>query len=345
MKLHFDQLAAELTALPKEKLAKVKGGDGYQSSYSTYSGGNENFYGTNWGLAVSTANSGYYYYTPGSTTTTTSPYGSSWNSNLGQWSSINYGGTTTTTTSSGYWSYVPGNSNGGGSYGGGGGSTGSSTTPGVMNDPNHDLQTADTYAHTLLSGIEAAQANGTLPANTTAHDYDIYHSALQQTINEMNAMQNSGINVRIQYGTQPSTSYDLATNEVVVTVSQNAGTHQADFDVLAHEIHHVTEYLQGETSFNKVNGGAGVLADITDEMSSYQLQHTLTYGLYANTHDLSGNIISSPSGDYHVSAADVIAFGNSHNIPDYALEPQTATDIHTPGVMTTLILTDYFIYH
>jgi len=94
MRLNFDQLAAELTALPEEKLAKVKGGDGYQSSFTN--GGNEYFHGTNWGIG---GGGGYYYYTPGYTTTT--PGGPNWNSNLGTWSTINYGGSTTT-TSGGY---------------------------------------------------------------------------------------------------------------------------------------------------------------------------------------------------------------------------------------------------
>lgn len=184
-------------------------------------------------------------------------------------------------------------------------------------------------------------------------EYQDYHDALTQVISEMDAIRHSGINVRVEYGAKPDTHYDTSTGEVVMVFDQ-AVSPLAQIGVNAHEIHHVTEYLQGQLSFNKVTGTAGALADITDEMACYQLQHVLGLGLNADSFDLMGNPLANAhnqSSDYLISAADVIAFGNAKGIPDYALLNQTETNIHTPANGNTpapidnLLFTDYFIYH
>lgn len=342
MKLNFDQLAAELTALPEEKLAKIKGGDGYQSCLFTGSNYNNAFFGD-------TGNNhygGYYYYTPGYTTTT--PGGPNWNSNLGTWSTINYGGSTTT-TSGGYWSYVPGGSNNGGGSGGGGGSTSTGSTSGVITDPDHMLQQTSNLAGTAVLGLESQLAHGQLGGYDT-DDYNNYHTALMQVVKELDDIKCSGIDVRVQPGTEASTTYDVATHQVVLTLVPGLSPSE-QLSLNAHEIHHVTEYLNGQTSFDKQTGLSGKLYDITDEMASYQLQHVLHEGLNADRVDLLGHA-RNPNTNYQVSAADVIALDNVPGTnTHYGSINQTETNIHTPANGNTpapidnLLFTDYFIYH
>ena len=83
------------------------------------------------------------------------------------------------------------------------------------------------------------------------------------------------------------TQYDVANNRLLITMPSapvlpaNPTPKQEEkyerdvvqhIALLAHELKHVEQYLDGKISFNKVSGGQGVLVDASDEVECYTLQ-------------------------------------------------------------------------
>ena len=73
----------------------------------------------------------------------------------------------------------------------------------------------------------------------------------------------------------------------------------------AHELKHCYQFEKGKISFNKDNGGAGVLYDITDEVEAYNRQSYIEDGTNNKTY----------------TAESVIEFGKRHGI-DYSKLPK-----------------------
>nr|MCU0440342.1 hypothetical protein [Raineya sp.] len=125
---------------------------------------------------------------------------------------------------------------------------------------------------------------------------------------------------------QGETSYDVATNQIVIAFPQSTSGKQG-LGLKAHEVHHAVQFLDGKLSFNKTTGKAGVLADLQDEIECYEIQYVLDTN-FINYGTVDINL--EPAPNFTVNSTTVLALGI------YNALPTTEININTNPQGTTL---------
>lgn len=125
------------------------------------------------------------------------------------------------------------------------------------------------------------------------------------------------------------TYYDPATQKIVMEVinPNTAGAPLNGWSNAIHEMKHGFQFIDGKTSFNKIDGACGSLCDIYDEVEAYKRECIFIQSYQFGTQDIKNN--SHPG--FIIDPASVIQYGNTFTPPlNYQLLPANQRNITTP---------------
>lgn len=190
--------------------------------------------------------------------------------------------------------------------GGGGGETSNPDQPGEnINDPNGVVGKTETTIKEQIAGLKMAiQSN--LVSGKDLEDIQKVIDSYQKTLDTLDLMKNSDNKYRFDlkpgYDNDPKNtaqlSYDSKTGEFVITIENTT-----DIGLLAHELEHVNQLENGEITLGKDGMLEGV--DIYDEVDAYDIQHKITYGIYYDQIDLTGDPIKDSTIDYKITPEEI----------------------------------------
>jgi hypothetical protein len=154
----------------------------------------------------------------------------------------------------------------------------------TLNDPNSIVANLTKSISDQKAYIDDAIKNSTLPQGVSETDAKAYEAQMNNTLADINTLKNSD-QVYDVY-TDPSgntsegqgaTRYNPSTHHVDVAFSPDVSSR--DIYLQAHEILHAAQFDRGELSLLSNGGGAGSLADITDDVAANNRQTALASGL------------------------------------------------------------------
>lgn len=126
----------------------------------------------------------------------------------------------------------------------------------------------------------------------------------ERTLNTLEMMDKSEYTFKIQRTVNDNNSqidgsfrYDSINNEFIIYVE----TGDANNVVLAHELEHVRQFLEGRLALDSEGNITGY--SMQDEIDAYNVQHKIEKGVFYDEFDLTGDKVSG--GDYVITADEI----------------------------------------
>jgi hypothetical protein len=202
-----------------------------------------------------------------------------------------------------------GSGSGSNSGNGDNGSDGQDSTPGEnINDQYNAINSTKNYCTSQIATLKSILSNSNL-ANMHEGAKEAI-KVLETTLETIEKMENSNLKFRTEIKSDngdgkndADVMYDSQTGEYVIAAETFEG--KPGLQVLAHEIEHIAQHLDGELNINNYNG-----YDRQDEIDAYTAGHYARYGYMAEYYDIEGNFIAE--GGYEITWDEIIKMDPSY---------------------------------